>query len=103
MGWGMGGLPGPSIIEGPPPMHPGMNRAPLHLVWAQVWELLVGHYLVHSFLLCETQVASLALLLRPLGFFDSHSDLSTQSRTRLNESDVCINDGLDNLVVLEVR
>ena len=28
----------------------GWDRALPHLVWAQVWELLMGHYLVHSFL-----------------------------------------------------
>ena len=45
----------------------------------------------------------LVLLVRPPGFFDSRSDFSTQSRIRLNGSDLCIDDGLENLVVLEVR
>ena len=81
----------------------GWDRVVPHLVWAQVWELLMGHYLVHSFLPYGTQRTSLVLLVHPPGFCDSRSDLSTQSRIRLNGSDVCINDGLDNLVVWEVR
>ena len=84
-------------------MHPGMGPGSPSPGMGPGLGTIDGPLPGALFLPCGTRVTSLVLLVRPPGFFDSRSDLSTGSRIRLNGSDVCINDGLDNLVVLEVR
>ena len=81
-------------------MHPGMGPdSPPPGVGSDLG--IIGGPLLGAFVLPLRD--SLVLLVRAPGFFDSCSDLSTKSRSRLKGSDLCINDGLGNLVVLEVR